>query len=97
MQMLAKSKQTLSCIDKTPAMLLIVKTCRIPVKVSFTSYFISLVIVFTLIFGGKFFCSLRHSIIFFISWKADILPTIILLDPILDDYLELMFYKFITF
>jgi hypothetical protein len=36
---------------------------------------------------------------FFISWKADILPTTILLDPILDDYLkqlELMIFLFST-
>jgi hypothetical protein len=36
---------------------------------------------------------------FFISWKADILPTTILLDPIVDDYLkqlELMIFLFGT-
>ena len=36
------------------------------VKVSLTSYFISLVILVTWIFGGKLFCSLRYSIIFHI-------------------------------
>jgi hypothetical protein len=33
-------------------------------RVSLTSYFISLIIVVTLIFGGKLCCSLRHSITF---------------------------------
>ena len=55
------------------------------VKVSLTSYFLSLVILVTWLFGGIYFFVLWGILLLYISWKADILPTAIhiLLDPLL--------------